>query len=225
MQIKKAMLLFLTAIFLFKTGWADNPIIQTIYTADPAPMVYNDRVYVYTSHDEDVLEDNFFTMKDWSCYSSSDLVNWTDHGTVASLKSFGWTGNNGAWAPHGIYRNGMFYLYCPIHMKGIGVLVSDSPFGPFTDPLGKTLINSGSGDIDPTVFIDDDGQAYLYWVNPYLKYVRLNKNMTSYSGRIEEINLMIESFGRRSNTERPTSYEEGPWLYKRDSLYYKKFIR
>jgi len=223
MQIKKTMLLFIAALFFIKTVWADNPVVQTIYTADPAPMVYNDRVYVYTSHDEDVLQDNFFTMRDWRCYSSTDMVNWTDHGTVASLKSFSWTGNNGAWAPQTIYRSGKFFLYCPIHMKGIGVLVSDSPFGPFTDPLGKPLVSGGSGDIDPTVFIDDDGQAYLYWGNPYLKYVKLNGNMISYSGRIEEINLTVESFGRRSNTERATSYEEGPWFYKRDNLYYMVF--
>jgi hypothetical protein len=108
-------------------------------------------------------------------------------------------------------------------MKGIGVLVSDSPLGPFTDPLGKPLINSGSGDIDPTVFIDGDEQAYLYWGNPYLKYVKLNENMISYSGRIEEINLTVESFGRRSNSERATSYEEGPWFYKRNNLYYMVF--
>jgi len=223
MQIKKTILLFIAALFLIKTVWADNPIIQTNYTADPAPMVYNDRVYVFTSHDEDVLQDNFFTMRDWRCYSSSDMVNWTDHGSVASLKSFSWTSNNGAWAPQAIYRNGKFYLYCPIHMKGIGVLVSESPFGPFSDPLGKPLISSGSGDIDPTVFIDDDKQSYLYWGNPYLKYVKLNENMVSYSGKIEEINLTVESFGKRSNTERSTSYEEGPWFYKRDNLYYMVF--
>ena len=122
MQIKKTMLLFIAALFFIKTVWADNPVVQTIYTADPAPMVYNDRVYVYTSHDEDVLQDNFFTMRDWRCYSSTDMVNWTDHGTVASLKSFSWTGNNGAWAPQTIYRSGKFFLYCPIHMKGICVL-------------------------------------------------------------------------------------------------------
>lgn len=223
MQNKKGMLLFLAAIFIFKTIWADNPIVQTIYTADPAPMVHNDKVYVYSSHDEDVLEDNFFTMKDWSCFSSSDMVNWTDHGTVASLKSFSWTGTNGGWAPQCIYRNGKYYLYCPIHMKGIGVLVSDSPFGPFTDPLREPLIKGGSGDIDPTVFIDDDDQAYLYWGNPYLKYVKLNEDMISYSGKVEEINLTVESFGRRSNTERATSYEEGPWFYKRDNKYYMVF--
>ncbi|NLW30948.1 MAG: family 43 glycosylhydrolase [Fibrobacter sp.] len=223
MKNERMIIPFMISLFLFTTVPADNPIIQTIYTADPAPVVHDERVYVYTSHDEDVLEDNFFTMKEWKCYSSSDMVNWTDHGTAASLKSFNWTSNNGAWAPQGIYRNGNFYLYCPIHMKGIGVLVSDNPWGPFTDPLGKPLISGGSGDIDPTVFIDDDEQAYLYWGNPYLKYVKLNQNMVSYSGKIEEINLTVESFGRRSDTERATSYEEGPWLYKRNNLYYMVF--
>lgn len=223
MKRAKMMITFLGMITLFTMVEADNPIIQTIYTADPAPMVHNDRVYLYTSHDEDVLENNFFTMKEWRCYSSTDMVNWTDHGVAASLKSFSWTGDNGAWAPQGIYRNGKFYLYCPIHMKGIGVLVSDYPWGPFTDPLGKPLVSGGSGDIDPTVFIDDDGQAYLYWGNPYLKYVKLNTNMTSYSGGVQEINLTVASFGKRSNTERATSYEEGPWFYKRNNLYYMVF--
>jgi hypothetical protein len=223
MKRAKMMITFLGMITLFTMVEADNPIIQTIYTADPAPMVHNDRVYLYTSHDEDVLVDNFFTMREWRCYSSTDMVNWTDHGVAASLKSFSWTGDNGAWAPQGIYRNGKFYLYCPIHMKGIGVLVSDYPWGPFTDPLGKPLVSGGSGDIDPTVFIDDDGQAYLYWGNPYLKYVKLNTNMTSYSGGVQEINLTVASFGKRSNTERATSYEEGPWFYKRNNLYYMVF--
>ncbi len=208
---------------LFAISMGDNPVVQTVYTADPAPMVYDGKVYLYTSHDEDVLIDGFFTMMDWRCYSSEDMVNWTDHGAVASLKSFNWTGSNGAWAPQAIYRNGKFYLYCPIHMKGIGVLVSDSPFGPFSDPLKKPLINNSMADIDPTVFIDTDGQAYLYWGNPNLYYVKLNEDMISYSGRIEQIPLTVESFGRRSNTERPTSYEEGPWFYKRNSTYYMVF--
>lgn len=202
---------------------AVNPIVQTIYTADPAPLVYNDRVYVYTSHDEDVLENNFFTMKEWRCYSSEDMVNWTDHGAAASLESFSWGPDNGAWAPQAQYRNGKFYLYCPLHMRGIGVLVSDHPEGPFTDPLGRPLINNSMADIDPTVFIDDDGQAYMYWGNPDLYYVRLNEDMISYSGGIEQIPLTVSGFGQRRDDERPTSYEEGPWFYKRDNLYYMVF--
>ncbi|RCX14834.1 dockerin type I repeat protein [Anaerobacterium chartisolvens] len=215
--------LFMAFIFLPTLGYADNPIVQTLYTADPAPMIYDGTCYVYTSHDEDTLINDFFTMTDWRCYSTTDMVNWTDRGAVASLKNFSWAGSNGAWAAQCIYRNGKFYLYCPIHLKGIGVLVSDSPYGPFTDPLGKPLINNSMEDIDPTVFIDDDGQAYMYWGNPNLYYVKLNENMISYSGGISKIPLTTASFGTRSNSERPTSYEEGPWFYKRNGLYYMVF--
>jgi arabinoxylan arabinofuranohydrolase len=206
---------------------ADNPIVQTIYSADPAPMVYDGRVYVYTTHDEDVLVNNFFTMKEWRCYSSTDMVNWTDHGMVASLKSFSWAPDNGAWAAQCIYRNGKFYLYCPIHLKGIGVLVSDSPFGPFTDPLGRALINKSVDDIDPTVFIDDDGQAYLYWGNPALYYVKLNADMISFdrsvgNNGIVTVPMTTASFGTRTggDSRHQTLYEEGPWFYKRNGLYY-----
>jgi arabinoxylan arabinofuranohydrolase len=115
-----------------------------------------------------------------------------------------------------------------MHGGGIGVLVSDSPYGPFKDPIGKKLINSDHvwNDIDPTPFIDEDGQAYLYWGNPNLYYVKLNEDMTSYSGEVKQIPNTIESFGKREgekNDIRPTTYEEGPWLYKRDSLYYLFF--
>ena len=77
----------LTALIPFH-GSAQNPIIQTKYTADPAPMVYNDTVFLYTGHDEDNAFG--FNMKDWLLYTSTDMVNWTDHGVVASLKDFKW---------------------------------------------------------------------------------------------------------------------------------------
>jgi arabinoxylan arabinofuranohydrolase len=93
---------------------ADNPIVQTSFTADPAPMVYQDRLYLYTSHDENVTVSNFYTMNDWHLYSTVDMVNWTDHGTPASLKTFSWSTDN-AWAPQGIARNGKIYLYVPIN--------------------------------------------------------------------------------------------------------------
>lgn len=202
---------------------AQNPIIQTVYTADPAPMVHNDTVWLYTGHDED--KSTWFTMKDWRCYSSTDMVNWTDHGSPLSLKTFSWAVKD-AWAGQCIFRNGKYYWYVPMNAKGmgmsIGVAVSDRPTGPFVDALGKPLVHSGSGDIDPTVFIDDDGQAYLYWGNPYLKYVKLNEDMLSYSGDIVTVPLTKEGFNVRYKEadKRPSSYEEGPWLYKRKSLYY-----
>ena len=81
------------------------PIIQTKYTADPAPYVHGDTVYLYTTHDEDNAEG--FLMKDWLLYTSTDMVNWQDHGAVASLKDFKWyKGQNGAWAEQVIERNG-----------------------------------------------------------------------------------------------------------------------
>ena len=114
------------------------PIIQTKYTADPAPYVHNDTVYLYTTHDEDGAEG--FLMKDWLLYTSTDMVNWQDRGAVASLKDFKWLkGENGAWAEQVIERNGKWYMYCPIHGHGIGVLVADNPYGPFKDPIGKPL--------------------------------------------------------------------------------------
>ena len=203
---------------------AQNPIVQTHYTADPAPMVHDGRVYVYTSHDEDETVRNFFTMNDWRCYSSTDMVNWTDHGAVLSYKDFEWSRGD-AWAGQCIYRNGKFYFYVPVNEKNggnaIGVAVSDSPTGPFKDAIGEPLIK-GYGYIDPTVFIDDDGQAYMYWGNPDLFYVKLNEDMVSYDQMvgIEKVDLTVESFGSRSNTDRTTSYEEAPWLYKRNDLYY-----
>jgi arabinoxylan arabinofuranohydrolase len=214
--------LCITAISFYAK--AQNPIIQTIYTADPAPMVYKDTLYLYTGHDEDNA--TWFTMKDWRCYATTDMVNWTDHGSPLSLKMFQWA-NKDAWAGQCIYRNGKFYWYVPMNQENgkgmaIGVAVSSRPTGPFVDALGKPLVHSGNGDIDPTVFIDNDGQAYLYWGNPYLKYVKLNEDMISYSGDIVTVPLTSEGFHVRYKDadKRPSSYEEGPWLYKRKGLYY-----
>ena len=187
------------------------PIIQTKYTADPAPLVYNDTLYLYTSHDDDHGEN--FIMKDWLLYTTTDMGNWQDRGPVASLKDFKWyRRDNGAWAQQVVERNGKFYMYCPIHGNGISVLVADSPYGPFVDPLGTTLVWQKEHwyDIDPTVWIDDDGQAYMYWGNPNLYYVKLNEDMISYSGDIVEMPHIED-------------YQEGPWFYKRNGHYYLAF--
>lgn len=187
---------------------AQDPIIQTNYTADPSPIVLNDTIFLYTSHDED--DATGFKMLNWLLYTSTDMVNWTDHGVIASLEDFKWRKrDNGAWAQQVVTRNGKYYMYCPLHGNGIGVLVSDSPYGPFKDPLGKPLVwqQEHWNDIDPTVFIDDDGQAYMYWGNPDLYMVKLNEDMISYSGKIEKLKT-------------PEHYQEGPWFYKREGKYY-----
>jgi arabinoxylan arabinofuranohydrolase len=203
------------------TCLAENPIIQTKFTADPAPMVYSNTVYLYTSHDED--DARGFTMYNWMCYSTTDMANWTDHGIIGGVrepyKTFKWSDGNNAWAPQCIERKGKFYLYGPLPTKGrmaIGVAVSDSPTGPFTDAIGKPLISRGNGgDYDPTVFVDNDGQAYLYWGgNGPCYYVKLNEDMISYSGDIQVASIDF------TGTPREASYTEGPWLWREKNQYY-----
>lgn len=203
------------------TGNAQNPIIQTKFTADPAPMVYNDTVYLYAGHDED--DAIGFKMLNWMLYTSTDMVNWTEHGTIAGVKepfkTFAWADGHSAWAPQCIARNGKFYFYCPTIYLGkmaIGVAVSTSPYGPFTDAIGKPLISrSNPSDYDPSVFIDDDGQAYLYWGgNGPCFFAKLNNDMISISGDIQVASIDF------TGTPPEASYTEGPWLWKKNNHYY-----
>jgi hypothetical protein len=220
-------------------SFALNPVIQTMYTADPAPVVHKGTLYLFSSHDEDVGEKNNFNMKNWVLATTTDMVNWTQHGAIASLRDFpwaareisGWEGfDNGAWALQAIERDGKWYLYAPLQGRGIGVLVADSPLGPYTDPLKKPLIAGHYDSIDPTVYIDDDGQAHLAWGNPNLWSVKLNKDMISYDTSVGEKGIIrhpmtVKALGERipPDANRGTSYEEGPWLYKRNDRYYLFF--
>lgn len=206
----------------------DNPFVQTCYSTDPAPMVHNDTLYVYTGHDEDGAD--FFWMQEWRVYSTTDMVNWTDHGSPLAIEDFEW-GDDRAWAPQCVERGGKFYVYVPLHSKltgtmAIGVAVGDTPVGPFKDALGKPLADGNWAYIDPTVFIDDDGQAYLYWGNPELFYVKLNEDMISYEGEIMKAEQTPESFGKpkfvpmEADKTYHSTYTEGPWFYKRGDNYY-----
>lgn len=190
---------------------ANMPVVQTRFTADPAPVVIDDKVFLYTTHDEDGARG--FQMFDWLLYTSDDMVNWQDHGAVASLDDFKYyDGKNGAWAEQVVEANGCYYMYCPIHGHGIGVLMSETPYGPFYDPLGEPLVwqKEHWDDIDPTVLIDDDGQAYMYWGNPNVYSVKLGKDMISLAGPIVK-HPKIED------------YQEGPWIWKHDGHYYLAF--
>ena len=183
---------------------AQNPIVQTCYSTDPAPMVSGDRLYVFTGHDEDGAD--FFWMNDWRLFSTTDMVNWQDHGSPLNLRDFTWADSR-AWAPQCIERHGKFYLYVPVHSTisggmAIGVAVADRPEGPYRDAIGKPLYEDGKWDhIDPTVMIDDDGQAYLYWGNPRIYSAKLNDDMVSFSSEVK-CDTTVER------------YTEGPWIHK-----------
>ncbi|NPD92970.1 glycoside hydrolase family 43 protein [Xylanibacter muris] len=226
--MKKSLLISALAMATTVAG-AQNPIVQTRYTADPAPMVSGDRLYLYTSHDEAGAD--FFWMYNWRLYSTSDMVNWTDHGMPLSLDTFSWADDR-AWAAQCIERDGKYYWYICAHSKltnamAIGVAVGDSPTGPFRDAIGKPLVDNGTWDnIDPTVMIDDDSQAWVFWGNPNIYYIRLNRDMISYSGKVEKVEQTVEGFGapdmklRKKDVKYKDCYTEGPWLMKRDKLYY-----
>lgn len=233
---KSKIVLGILASCISTSLFAQNPIIQTHYTPDPAPMVYKDRVYAYAG--DDIPGYDFYYMTKWRVYSSADMVNWTDHGVPISLESFSWARDRG-WAAQCVERDGKFYWYiCAQTINNdmaIGVAVSDSPTGPFKDAIGKPLISTGSwSNIDPTAYVDEDGQAYLYWGNAHLYYVKLNKDMISYSGEITEVPQTVESFGGLRKPGRSDEvlkkaeqyddvFVEGPWFYKRNKTYYMMY--
>lgn len=216
------------------TAVAQNPIIQTVFTPDPAPYVHGDTVYLFVDHDEDDAQ--YFKMKDWMLFSTTDMVNWTYRGTPMSTQTFQWAkqGDN-AWASQAIERNGKWYWYIcaedtTAHLHGVGVGVADNPEGPYIDPLKRPLIPGGWGYIDPSVFIDDDGQAYLFWGNNGLWYVKLNDDMISLGSEISPVAGLDdpECFGpqvmkmdyQENRRKMKTGYEEGPWVFKRNGIYY-----
>lgn len=198
-----------------------NPIITDKYTADPAAFVYRDSVYLYTGHDVAPHPKNNYEMHEWLCYSSADMVNWKAHPSPLNVKNFTWAKDD-AWASQVIERDGKFYWYVAtehafIPGKSIGVAVADNPRGPFKDALGKALITNDMtlatkiswDDIDPTVIIDDDGQAYLFWGNTQCYYAKLKRNMIELDGPIKTVNL--------------PAFTEAPWIHKRKGWYYLSY--
>lgn len=193
----------------------NNPIVTNSFTADPYAMVYNGRVYVYMTNDQQQYDDcdgknknGYSSIESLRIISSADMVNWTDCGTVDIASKDGlcsWA--NVSWAPCATWKkiNGKdkFFLYFANGGYQIGVVTSDSPTGPFKDELGKELVgpdNQGTINcIDPAVMIDDDGTAYLTYgggenedkETAYPKtarIVKLGDDMQSLAGKPVEIN-------------------------------------
>jgi beta-xylosidase len=194
-----------------------NPIIRDRFTADPAPLVVGDRLYLYVGHDE-AQRDEMFNMKEWLVYSTTDMKTWTPHGPIMNVKDFKWAKKD-AWASQAIYKNGKYWFYAAVEHdnthpgKAIAVAVSDKPTGPFVDAKGSALITNEMTpkgthsweDIDPTV-MTDDGTTWIAWGNRQCYIAKLKHNMIEIDGPITEIT--------------PPHFEEGPWLHKRGKLYY-----
>jgi len=202
---------------------AANPLFPKIYTADPAALVDNGRVYLYVGKDDAPADGKDYLMKEWRVYSTCDMKNWTEHGAPLSVQTFGWARAD-AWASDITKRDGKYYFYSTVDHatipgKAIGVAVADSPTGPFRDARGTALVTNDMtkesdipwDDIDPAVFIDDDGQAYLYWGNRVLKWAKLKPNMIELDGPI--------------HTQGIDNFTEASYLHKHKGTYYLSYSR
>ena len=195
-----------------------NPLFRDKFTADPAPLVVGDTLYLYVGHDE-AQRDEMFNMREWLVYSTKDMKHWVEHGPIMKATDFKWAKAD-AWASQVIEKDGRFWFYTAVEHddthpgKAIGVAVSDSPTGPFVDAKGSALVTNQMTpkgehsweDIDPTAFTDDDGTTWIAWGNRHCYIARLKPNMIEIDGEITEIT--------------PPHFEEGPWLHKRGDTYY-----
>jgi arabinoxylan arabinofuranohydrolase len=198
---------------------AQNPIISQRYTADPSALVYKDTLYIYASHDID--DQVGYLINDITCVSTTDMKNWTDHGEVFAAKQTTWAKNT--WAPCAVARNGKIYLYFGDGNRSIGVAVSDSPTGPFVDIKGAPVITKNLPNanvpwcFDPSVLIDDDGQAYCSFGGSLAgtdgienaRIIKLNPDMMSTSGSA----VTVDAPG----------YFEGSYLHSRTNNGVKKY--
>jgi hypothetical protein len=196
-----------------KTEYLSKPLVSHIYTADPSAHVFNDRIYIYPSHDtatgtkEDDLGSHF-DMRDYHILSMDSVGGQvTDHGVALDIKNVPWAGRQ-MWAPDAAFANGKYYLYFPVKNKQdvfqIGVAVSDKPEGPFTAEKNP-IKNSYS--IDPAVFKDDDGKFYMYfggiwggqlqrWNNNKYDSAAQNRNNTEMAAlpRVARLSSDMKSF-------------------------------
>lgn len=184
---------------------SNNPVFPGWY-ADPEAHVYQGRYYVYPTYSAPYEKQTFF-----EAFSSPDLVNWHREGRILDFKDVPWSTNRAAWAPTVIERDGTYYMYFSAgDGAGIGVATSKSPAGPFKDALGKPLIKdvvNGAEPIDANAFLDDDGQAYLYYGGwQHANVVKLSRDMIHTEGEFKEIT--------------PEHYVEGPFMLKRNGTYY-----
>jgi hypothetical protein len=225
---------------------------DNIFTADGAAMVWNDKVYLYVDKDAAAVGASGYVLTDWLLYESSDMVHWESKGSIATCKSISWcvAGSDGGLAAFQVIERDApdgtpkFYLYGPVNNgQGIAivVMVADSPEGPFKDARGIPLVtaadtaNMGAThswrNLDPTAFVDDDGQAYLAWGNKIFFTVKLEDDMihlkgetytTDASGKMQnrDISAVKITAHPKASSGDWSDYEEAPWLSKHGGLYY-----
>ena len=235
------------------------PLIRSIYTADPSAHVFNGRIYIYPSHDIDAgthENDNgdHFAMRDFHVLSMEDINGpVTDHGVALDIKDIPWAGRQ-LWAPDVAFKNGTYFLYFPVKDKKdvfrIGVATSKNPEGPFKS-YPKPI--KGSYSIDPAVFVDTDGTAYMYFGGIWggqlqrwkkgvydpegsktdlqrddapainCKVAKLKGNMLEFDGGVQDA-LIIDSAGKPIlGGDHDRRFFEGAWMHKYNRQYYLSY--
>ncbi len=195
-----------------------NPIITHAYTADPAALVKGDTLWLFAGHDFAGGQSGY-KMKDWLVYSTTDLQTWTQYPVPLQITDFPWAKSGDAYAGQVIERNGKYYWYISTNWSGIGVAVADRPEGPYKDALGKPLLTNKDcfasshswACIDPTVYVDAKGQAWLFWGNRECYYARLKKNMIEIEGEIKRVQFPGFDF------------TEAPWIHTHKGKYYLSY--
>ena len=191
-----------------------TPIVRDKYTADPAALVDNDTLWLFTGHDM-LSQNKDYVMRDWLLYSTTDLRHWTEYPSPLRIDDFTWAASKQAYAGQAIKgKDGRYYWYVSTNWSGIGVAVSDKITGPYRDALGKPLLTNADcfasehswACIDPTVLIDDDGTPYIIWGNKQCYYARLKDNMIEIDGDVHQIEV--------------PDFTEGPWIHKYQGRYY-----
>jgi len=193
-----------------------NPLVRNHGAADPDVQVWGDTVWMYCSQDH---EPGYEAMDGYHAFSSTDVIHWTDHGEVLHSRDISWGPSGWMWAPGAARKNGKYYLYYP-HKDfagewRIGIAISDVPEGPFTD-IGSPM--QGITGIDPAIFIDDDGEAYIY--NNSAIVAKLKPNMTELAEAPRKINYDLTNQIEDNYLE---GFAEGSYIHKREGIYYYSY--
>ena len=209
---------------------AQNPIIRDQFTADPTARVFNNKVYLYPSHDIKPpvgQRQDWFCMEDYHVFSSENLTDWTDHGVIVTQNKVPWVRTNSysMWAPDCVERNGKYYFYFPSAPKdgrgfGVGVAIADSPEGPFIcepEPI------KGINGIDPCVLQASDGNAYIFWGAG--RCAKLKPNMKELADdtpkeKVKWGNREFEMYGVNCLKDLPNRQAEGPFAFEYNGNYY-----
>lgn len=207
--------------FPYTFKYEGNPLSRMHGAADPDVQVWDGEVWMYCSQDRNVdstkHKHHYDAMDGYHVFSSNDMVSWTDHGEIFHSSDVPWAWKKGGflWAPGSARKNGKYYLYYPIRNRDgkwcIGVAIGASPKGPFED-TGHPM--EGLNGIDPKVFIDDDGQAYIY-NNPGV-VARLNPNMIELAEEAQNIKYAPDEIMQNDTLK----FLEGSYMHKKDGVYY-----